>query len=70
MCWAGGLATAGPARLTPLAPNPKQWLAPLHQGSGKVIPFEQFSWKLRRLTAKESVGFKWKHNALRHSFIS
>ena len=57
-------------RLVPIAPNLKQWLAPLHQGSGKVIPFEQFSWKLKRLTAQESVGFKWKHNALRHSYIS
>ena len=74
---AGGLievkatkAKTASRRLVPIAPNLKQWLAPLHQGSGKVIPFEQFSWKLKRLTAKESVGFKWKHNALRHSYIS
>ena len=57
-------------RLVPISPNLKQWLAPHHQGSGKVVVVEQVSWKLKKLTALESVGFKWKHNALRHSFIS
>jgi integrase len=74
---AGGLievkatkAKTGNRRLVPISPNLKQWLAPLHQGTGKVFVIQQLSHKLRKLTAKESVGFKWKHNALRHSYIS
>ena len=57
-------------RLVPISPNLKQWLAPRHQEIGKVVVVEQVGAKLKKLTAKESVGFKWKHNALRHSFIS
>ena len=57
-------------RLVPIPANLKQWLAPLHQGSGKVIPHEKLSPQLKSLTAKEGVGFQWKHNALRHSYIS
>ena len=74
---AGGLievkatkAKTASRRLVPMSSNLKQWLAPLHQGSGKVIVVQQLSYTVRKLTAKESVGFKWKHNALRHSFIS
>ena len=74
---AGGLievkatkAKTASRRLVPMSANLKQWLAPLHQGSGKVIVVQQLSYTVRKLTAKESVGFKWKHNALRHSFIS
>ena len=74
---AGGLievkatkAKTASRRLVPISPNLKQWLAPLHQGTGKVIVIQELSYRLRKLTAKESVGFKWKHNALRHSYIS
>ena len=74
---AGGLievkapkAKTASRRLVPIAPDLKQWLTPLHQGSRKVIPFEQPSPKLKRLTGKEGVGVKWKHNVLRHSYTS
>ena len=35
-----------------------------------MVAVEQMSGKLNDLAAKESVGLKWKRNALRHSFIS
>ena len=57
-------------RLVPISPNLKQWLAPLHQEVGKVIPLSQIDNQLKKLMAQEGVGFKWKHNALRHSYIS
>ena len=34
------------------------------------IPYEKLSPQLKILTGKEGVGFQWKHNALRHSYIS
>ena len=74
---AGGLievkatkAKTASRRLVPMPDNLKLWLAPHHQGSGKVIPYEQLSPKLQRLTGKEGVELQWKRNALRHSFIS
>jgi integrase len=57
-------------RLVPLSPNLQKWLAPCHRETGKLVAFEKMSGKLKKLTEKESVGFKWKRNALRHSFIS
>jgi integrase len=57
-------------RLVPIPANLKKWLAPRHQETGKVVVVEQMSGKLNKLAAKESVGLKWKRNALRHSFIS
>jgi hypothetical protein len=43
---------------------------PRHREYGKVVPVEQMSGKLRKLARKKGVDLKWKHNALRHSFIS
>lgn len=66
-------------RLVPIAPNLKEWLTPYWQPAGEVTAFANMSKQLMWLA--ESVDqawrgedppgrFVWKHNALRHSFIS
>ena len=66
-------------RLVPISENLKQWLASHKQLQGKVCPYASMSKQL--LWIAEAVherwqkerppgGFAWKHNALRHSFIS
>ncbi len=74
---AGGLievkaakAKTASRRLVPIPDNLKKWLAPYHEGFGKVVPVEQMSEKLRNLAARKGVGLVWKRNALRHSYIS
>ena len=70
-------------RLVPITDNLAQWLASYRQPSGPVTPFanmsKQLLWladetKKKELGATEdappSLEVKWKHNALRHSFIS
>ena len=68
---AGGLievkaakAKTASRRLVPISANLKKWLAPRHQGFGKVVLVEQISGKLYDLTKKEEVGMTWKRNAL------
>jgi integrase len=55
-------------RLIPVLPPLKAWLGPLHQDYGEVLPFvnvaKQVGWLAR------DAGVTWKHNGLRHSFIS
>jgi integrase len=63
-----GKAKTRSRRLVPIQPNLAQWLAPHRRESGVVVPFANISKQLMWL-ADES-GVKWKHNALRHSFIS
>ena len=74
---AGGLievkaakAKTASRRLVPISANLKKWLAPRHEGFGKVVLVEQVSGKLYDLTKNEQVGMTWKRNALRHSYIS
>ena len=55
-------------RLIPIADNPKKWLAPDHQGTGKVVHLAEIN-HLFKAVSKAS-GVKWQHNALRHSYIS
>lgn len=65
-------------RLVPIQPNLAKWLLPYSAESGRVVPFEDFGHQLQELCAerRDSKGkvtrahFKWKINALRHSFIS
>ncbi len=66
-------------RLAPITDNLAAWLAPYAQSSGKLTDYS--SWwnqfgklakemnRLRRERGQSGV-FEWKHNALRHSFIS
>jgi integrase len=52
----------------PIHENLKKWLQPYRQTSGKVVPYANTSKQLAKIARK--AGIKWKHNALRHSFIS
>ena len=70
----------GERRLVPMHDNLKKWLLPYRQKAGKVAPYSSTKEKLAKVakaTAREVTGKKpavpalaWKHNALRHSFIS
>ncbi len=66
-------------RLVPIQDNLRRWLAPHRQAEGKVSPYASMSKQLLWLAEavdekwqKETPpgSFEWKHNALRHSFIS
>jgi integrase len=66
-------------RLVPIQDNLKRWLTPLRKSSGAICDYANMSKQLLWLSEavdkklKETdatVGFVWKHNALRHSFIS
>jgi integrase len=55
-------------RLVPMSGNLKAWLAPYHQGEGKVVVLQQVSHLLKQVAVASKV--KWKLNGLRHSYIS
>jgi integrase len=55
-------------RLVPVSENLRQWLAPLREESGLVVGLDQVDHLLKRVAT--AAGVPWKHNALRHSFIS
>ncbi len=66
-------------RLVPISANLKLWLKPLHKAGGAICDYANMSKQLLWLseavdkklkTADEAASFVWKHNALRHSFIS
>jgi integrase len=67
-------------RLAPILPNLAEWLAPYAQKaqpSDMVIPFDDFGDQIQNLCAEIKEGekvvrkaFKWRVNALRHSFCS
>ncbi len=71
-------------RLVPICPALTAWLEPYRQSAGAVVPFANMSnqkgWLVDKINValkaqaekdgKALVEFKWKHNALRHSFIS
>lgn len=66
-------------RLVPITPNLKLWLETHRQASGPVCEYASMSKQLlwlaeavnERWQKEEPAGaFVWKHNALRHSFIS
>ena len=56
-------------RLAPITENLAAWLAPHALPSGKVATFDNMSKQLTLYLAPQA-GMKWKHNGLRHSFIS
>jgi integrase len=70
----------GDRRLVPIHDNLKKWLLPYCQTAGKVIPYANTAKQLLKIasathqaateTKLEIAALKWKHNALRHSFIS
>ena len=55
-------------RLVPVSDNLRQWLAPYHNGSGRVVRLLKVHHLVRELSKKAEV--QWPHNGLRHSFIS
>jgi integrase len=65
-------------RLVPITDNLAQWLTPYAKECGSIIQgvcWEQIPQLVervnrKRLEAKASATFAWKHNALRHSFCS
>lgn len=79
-----GTAKTASRRVIPILPNLRKWLAGNWPESGKVSAYvnmvEQFVELVRRVNEErgkraaknggEFEPFKWKHNALRHSFIS
>jgi integrase len=66
-------------RLIPITDNLAQWLAPYAKESGNVVRFESWWNQISKITDAinarreqngQSSKFKWRHNALRHSFCS
>jgi len=55
-------------RLVPISANLRAWLEPLARPSGSVVEYGNEDQAMRRF--HQSIGFKWKRNALRHSYIS
>ncbi len=61
-------AKTGERRLVPIHENLKQWLLPHRKIDGKVCRFANVSNQIVKIVAASGVA--WKHNGLRHSFIS
>jgi integrase len=58
-------------RFVKMQPNLREWLLPLRQHRGKVIPQNSFRFRQSLEQAREAAGItKWPENALRHSFAS
>ncbi len=55
-------------RLVPISANLRAWLEPIAQPNGKVIQYLALDQALK--TFHRNLGFGWKRNALRHSYIS
>jgi integrase len=57
-------------RLVPITPNCALWLAPYAHMKGKVWKGTENELEAARNQTTEAGGVPWKHNALRHSFVS
>ncbi|HZM05042.1 MAG TPA: site-specific integrase [Candidatus Saccharimonadales bacterium] len=60
-------------RIVPISENLAQWLAPHEKAFGPVCFRHDMASPLRKFAKNKAIkksGFKWKHNALRHSYIS
>jgi integrase len=66
-------------RLAPVTDNLFAWLQPYSNMHGRVTSFEnmakQLDWLVRDINEQrkedgQAADFKWKHNGLRHSFVS
>jgi integrase len=58
----------GERRLVPIKENLKKWLQPHRQTGGKVLKYENINKQLSKVARHAKIA--WKHNALRHSYIS
>jgi integrase len=61
-------AKTGSRRIVPITDNLKKWLEPHRQENGAVCGYGNVTNQLVKLAKGAEV--EWKHNALRHSFIS
>ena len=57
-------------RLVPISKNLSAWLEKYKESSGPVWPHSEAYLAERLCDCARAAGMKWKHNALRHSFIS
>lgn len=64
----GAKGNTAQKRLVPISENLKAWLLTCSKSSGLVCDIARTSDAIRRLSDRAEVA--WKHNALRHSFIS
>lgn len=74
-----GKAKTASRRIIPVSENLREWLLPMRKTHGVVCPYKNVSNKITKLVRKVNAAwkaqgvertFRWKHNALRHSFIS
>jgi integrase len=70
-------AKTGSRRIVPIADNLLNWLKPVAQSQGAVVPFRSWWNELAAVADRASVireesepNFTWRRNALRHSFCS
>ena len=55
-------------RLVPISENLRAWLQPLAQVNGRVVNYHEIGSSICIICRR--IGFAWKRNALRHSYIS
>jgi integrase len=68
-----GKAKTRNRRLVPIQDNLRKWLEPHTKQSGPICTYKNMSEEVMYLTAtiaEQEKKFAWRHNALRHSFIS
>lgn len=63
-----GKAKTASRRLVPILPALRAWLETHRKDEGPVVPFANMAKQVVALSA--AAGVPWKHNALRHSFVS
>ncbi len=64
-----GVAKTAARRLVEITPNLQAWLAPLAKSHGPVSPLPD-AYRYQLDAYREAIGFQWKDNGSRHSFIS
>jgi integrase len=57
-------------RIVPIQPNLAQWLAPYTGRTGQVWPGTIKQFEAAQRETAQAASLQWKHNALRHSFVS
>jgi integrase len=62
--------TKAAKRLARIPPNLVRWLAHTAKSSGKVFPYSRVNFDEIQASTAKAAEIAWKHNVLRHSFIS
>lgn len=65
-----GKAKTAQRRLVPIAPNLAAWLATMTEKKGRIYPYTVNNSYARLERRAQWAGIAWKHNALRHSYVS